>query len=439
MHYPWLLNHFPHPDSLNKPAVKGVDALNNMEQVQIDNPSSGSFTLNVVGSEVPFGPQEYFVIYQFRFEEIKLTYPLGGESFDLNEQILIRWDAFGDDDPFTLEYTLDNGTTWELIANVPGSLRYHYWNTPAEISGQAKIRISRNDLESMSEDVFSIMRIPDNIVVARACEESVLLRWDLVSGAESYDVFVLGEKYMDWVGSTTTDSLFIQDVSSEEEQWFSVRSIGPDNAIGRRAIAIMKDPGTWDCLVTKDLAISDVISPPLGVVFGCQEYESLNVQVELTNMAIEEISDLTVYYAFDGQPAVSETVSETIAPGESMIYSFSSTVSLPTTGLYDMEVWIESDGDQNDDNNMITGVSELLESSYMDQYTLIHFDDFSGCSLDPTCEDISCDLDGQFHNLQNLLNDDVDWRVNNGLTPTNFTGPLGDHTTGTSGKVIKVD
>jgi hypothetical protein len=88
---------------------------------------------------------------------------------------------------------------------------------------------------------------------------------------------------------------------------------------------------------------------------------------------------------------------------------------------------------------MITGVSELVESTYMDQYTLIHFDDFSGCSLDPTCEDISCDLDGQFHNLQNLLNDDVDWRVNNGLTPTNFTGPLGDHTTGTSGNYLYLE
>lgn len=440
VHYPWLLNHYPHADSLNKPAVKGIDALNNVEQVQIDDPASGSYTLLVDGTEIPFGPQEYYIIYQFTFEDIALTYPLGGEAFDLNESVLVRWDAYGNDGPFMLEYSADGGNAWELISdNVSGSLRHQAWTTPSDISGNAMIRVSRNGQESMSEDVFSIMGIPQNISVDRACEESVLLRWDPVDDAVSYDVYLLGEKYMEIAGSSTNDSLFIQDVSSEEERWFSVRAVGPDNATGRRAVAILKEPGTWDCLVTKDVALSDVISPPLGTIFDCQDYQDLTVQVEIANMAIDDMSDITVYYQFNGEPAVSETFTGVLPAGESMIYAFSSTVSLPANGIYEMTAWIEHADDQNDDNDLIGGTSQLIPGSYLENNALLTFDDYLDCSTDPGCEDVSCEIDENFINLQNGLNDDIDWRVLGGLTPTSFTGPLGDHTTGTTGKYLYLE
>ncbi len=439
-HYPWLLNHYPHADSLSLPAEKGVDALNNVEQVQVDDPAAGTYTLNVGGTEVPFGPQEYFVIYQFTYEDIKLTYPLGGESFGPNEQVLVRWDAHGDEDPFALEYTLDGGSTWELVSdNISADQRYYYWTTPAEISGDAWLRLARNDQESMSEAAFSIMGVTEDIWVARACEESVLLRWEPVDGAESYDVYLLGEKYMEVVGNTANDSLFIQDINFEEEYWFSVSAIGTGDAKGRRAVAIMKEPGTWDCLITKDLAVGDVISPPLGTLFDCQAFDDLHVQVELTNMATDDMTDITVSYEFDGGPAVSETFTGVLAAGETMVYEFASTVTVPATGVFEMTVWIESDGDQNDDNNMQYGTTVLLPSNYLDNGELITLDEYGDCSTDPGCEDVSCVLDDHLVNLENNLNDDIDWRVLGGLTPTPFTGPLGDHSTGTTGKYLYLE
>ena len=52
---------------------------------------------------------------------------------------------------------------------------------------------------------------------------------------------------------------------------------------------------------------------------------------------------------------------------------------------------------------------------------------------------MSCSIDDHYINLQNGLNDDIDWRVLSGLTPTNFTGPLGDHTSGTTGKYLYLE
>ncbi|MEZ5146153.1 MAG: hypothetical protein R2759_03425 [Bacteroidales bacterium] len=53
------------------------------------------------------------------------------------------------------------------------------------------------------------------------------------------------------------------------------------------------------------------------------------------------------------------------------------------------------------------------------------------CSWDPDCEDINYYIDNEWYNLQNGLNDQIDWRLMNGITPTPNTGPIGDHTTGT--------
>ena len=88
-----------------------------MEQITIDNPVSGNYVLSVDGFTIPFGTQEYWVIYQYITEEVELTYPIGGEGFVPGELELIRWDAANGNTPFTIEYTTD-GSTWNLISNI---------------------------------------------------------------------------------------------------------------------------------------------------------------------------------------------------------------------------------------------------------------------------------------------------------------------------------
>lgn len=55
-HYPWTVN----PASPGSPAVKTqVDRLNNIEQVQVDNPMAGRWMIQIVGHAVPEGPQGF--------------------------------------------------------------------------------------------------------------------------------------------------------------------------------------------------------------------------------------------------------------------------------------------------------------------------------------------------------------------------------------------
>lgn len=434
VHLPWKLSHFPNADSLNKPAVKAVDHLNNMEQVSIDNPIAGNYTLTVDGYQVPWGPQEYYVIYEFIMDEVTLTYPIGGESFAPNETVMVRWDAFGNSDPFILEYSIDDGVEWNTANdNISGASRYFNWSTPSEITSKALIRISRSGLSSTSVDNFNIMNIPSSqLEFPLSCPESAVVKWELLAEADSYDVFMLGDKFMELVGSTTSDSLHVAGVSSSEEQWFSIRAVGPDNAISRRTVAKMKSPGIWNCQFDRDLGLADILSPPLGVLFDCQDYSDINVMVELKNYGLETVDNIQVLYQFDGAAQVSEPYDGTIEPGETVIFEFSSSVNLPSSGYYDMKSWTEIDNDENLSNNIKEGICKLQVSQPMAINEIITFDEFTSCGYAPNCEDVVCYINNKWLNLENELNDDIDWRILAGITPTPNTGPIGDHTLGTA-------
>ena len=92
---PWVLQHAPNPAVLNLPATRGIDDLNNVEQITIDNPESGLFTISVNGSEVPHGTQDYVVVYEFVSDEIVVTYPYGGEKLVPEEVETLHWDTYG--------------------------------------------------------------------------------------------------------------------------------------------------------------------------------------------------------------------------------------------------------------------------------------------------------------------------------------------------------
>mgnify|MGYP001268023923 CR=1 FL=1 len=67
-----MLDESPNQTSLNSYAVPGVDDLNNMEQITLSNPAAGFYNLRVNGFGIPFGPQEYWVTYEFIDDSVSL-------------------------------------------------------------------------------------------------------------------------------------------------------------------------------------------------------------------------------------------------------------------------------------------------------------------------------------------------------------------------------
>ncbi len=93
-------------------AVRGIDVLNNLEQATFSNPPAGTYQVNVEGV------QEFAVVYDIVMPALKLTYPIGGEFLAPANEVVIRWDCEGYNNPFTLEYSTDGGVNYSVTASI---------------------------------------------------------------------------------------------------------------------------------------------------------------------------------------------------------------------------------------------------------------------------------------------------------------------------------
>jgi len=246
---PWVLNPTPTVAALNSPAVRGVDTLNNAEQVTITDPTEGNYSIRVHGTAVPFGPQRYWIVYEWYTEEMTVAYPMGGEGFVPGETELIRWDAVGVSGTFTVQFTTNNGGTWTNIAtNLANNVRHVSWTVPNTITGQARIRVVAGSNTAESAQNFTIIPLVSNIIYSFICPTELGLSWNPVSNAEGYIVYRLGQRYMDSIGTTATTNFIVATTPSDTD-WFAVAPVGPNGIKGRRSLAVIK---------------------PLNSIFGCQ-------------------------------------------------------------------------------------------------------------------------------------------------------------------------
>ena len=352
---PWVLDPTPDPNTLNAPATNGEDHLNNVEQVLFDNPVAGDYTIDITGFEVPLGPQEYFLLYEIVTDEITVTYPVGGEGFEPNSPERLRWDAFGTAGQFVIDYTNDDGATWNNITTVNGTERMHLWLPPTDLTGQARVRVTNNmtNASDESDANFSIYRIPKNLAVTTFCPNYMTVTWDSVEQATGYDIFLLGEKFMDSVGTSVTNTFDIPMSNPLEEQWFSVRALGENGLRSERAVAVKYDDGLLNCVLDDDLSANVLLNPNVTSVVQCEpSSEFVSIQVE--NTGVNSQDSVSFSYQFNNGAIVTEDYMGTIEPGEILIYDFSTPIDFVSSGNATLKTWVTIPEDDVFFNDTIT-------------------------------------------------------------------------------------
>ncbi len=423
---PWILDPTPNATTLDNPAIKGVDTLNNVEQISINNPAAGTYSLKVNGFSIPQGPQKYFVTYEFIYDKVELINPNGGEGFVPGVTERLFWDSYGTSGNFSLSYSIDSGSTWNSIGTSAGTATYRDWAVPNLVTGKALVRVIRGSIGDTSDHTFSIIRIPTNLTVTKVCPTFMEVSWTGVAGADEYQVYLLGNKYMDSVGRTSSTSFQIPITDPSKGQWFSVAAVKSNNQnnIGRRADATFYAGGLLNCVLPLDGGISSIISPTES---ACESGLS-DITIRTNNFGSTTVSNFTVKYQVNSGPIQTGTVSASLTTGNSALYTFPTQYNFNTPGTYIIKAWTEitSDGYSLNDTAVSVYNYTPVQSAPFNE----NFNSFANCSDASDCEDISCNLRNGFTNLENRVKDDIDWRTNSGSTPSNGTGPSGDHTSG---------
>lgn len=222
---PWVLDGQTNEASLVKAAVRKADHLNNIEQITIENPEAGLFTISVSAYDIPQGPQDFYIAYQWEeANEFSWAFPTGSDYIPYNGESTgyFRWESSLDASSGKLEYSMDGGESWQLIDEAVDLRKGAYrWEAPL-VSGPALARMTVGDSLYTTEG-FALSR-PLTTSVGFDCGDSILIQWNKLDNAQAYRVFTLGDTYLESV-ELTTDTLLVLNKQALANPYFTVQPI----------------------------------------------------------------------------------------------------------------------------------------------------------------------------------------------------------------------
>ena len=359
---PWILN--PTPNAVDQPAQRGVDTLNNIEQVTIQQPIPGIYTIVVSGTLVPSGNQNYYLTHELISNDVILTYPFGGEQLVPGEVERIRWEAAADNATgFDLEYSTDNGSSWTLIANnVDATKRNYNWTIPADFTNQGIVKISNGiatNRFSQNSTPFNIKSVPTNLTVEAMCENILSFSWN-GDNEEDYEICYYNGTTMEALDTVRNTAVEVSDarLSSGSKYWFAVRLLN-----GRRTEAISAVPQQtgncpWDFDVTlRAINVQKIGRARTSISLSDQE----DIEIQILNQGVEAISSIAVSYQINNETVVSENINTPIAPGDSITYTFAQKADLSDPQVYEIDAWINSPQDSRNSNDSIVGMVQARQ------------------------------------------------------------------------------
>ncbi len=367
---PFLLDTIP--ANVNNPAGTGVDHINNIEQVVIQNPAAGNYILRVKGTAVNLNPvQEYFLVYDTIPVSTTLTYPTGREKFFPGDSLYISWDSWGGPaNTFTLEYSKDNGGNWTTISNnVAAGLRQYKWFIPAgDTTDQARIRVTKNSTAQVStSEVFTIIGNTTVTLSAVQCEGYIAINWTPVIDATDYEVMILQGDEMIPVATTTATNYSFSGLSKDTTYWVTVRPRINGNP-GRRAYAISRLPNNGTCAGTisdNDLKVDSIIAPATsGRLFTASALSnSVPVTIRIKNLddAVSS-SGIDVSYYINGVLQQTETISPSIAALSTYNHTFSLNADFSALGTYILETKLVKATDPVTRNDSLSRIIRQLDN-----------------------------------------------------------------------------
>ncbi|MFZ4545218.1 MAG: S8 family serine peptidase, partial [Saprospiraceae bacterium] len=346
---PFVLDPTPNIISLDAPAKKGRDSLNNVEQVAIENPIPGAeYTIEVSGYNIPKGIQEYYLTYDF-FEESIKPIELKKESFLPAERIAARWITTGVDTGIVnIAFTANNGQSWTNVGNRNVNLTHTFFNLPRINTDRAKFRFTFKN-KQFETAWFSICEQPKTLNVTKVCPDSVSLSWDAVAAPVSYELMYLGKKHMESIGKTRSTSIKLatpSDFFKNADNWFSIRTqFDSTGMLSKRKNAISVPASLLNCPLGKDLSLEkNFLSTEDNYSSQCIETVTDSVEINIINEGEAINSGAFVSYQFGDNSIVTDSIFLQLGKKENFTHKFATKLSITGIGKTSLKAWVSLQG-----------------------------------------------------------------------------------------------
>ena len=201
---PWVLNSAANITALKEPATRKKDTLNVVEQITIDDPQEGDYTIEVKGGTVQTDHQDFAIAWQVDSAQSFIwTYPSTSVVLNAANVATIRWQT-NISTTANIEYSI-NGTSWKTISPVATEEQYYKWLVPDTIT-EAQLRLTIPSTNQVfTSDSFVISR-PLNLNVGFNCQDSFLLSWNKLP-VPQYQLYTLGNSYLEPLQLTSDTSI----------------------------------------------------------------------------------------------------------------------------------------------------------------------------------------------------------------------------------------
>ncbi|WP_343522198.1 S8 family serine peptidase [Pedobacter sp.] len=222
---PWVLSAYPHLDSLAKPAVRKADLINTVQQVSLDNPDAGNYTIHIKGNRITQGNNQAFALaYRYKLKNTFSFISPGQNGYIFaNENNYIRWENTYAAKTGNLSVSYDDGAIWKSIArDVNLSEGFYSWDAPDQFSkALIRMEIGGNVVQRQSFVISS----PRVLKVGYACKDGIALNWNRQPGAKDYTLYTISDNILSPM-LTLTDTIAKIDMSKISGKYFAVAANG---------------------------------------------------------------------------------------------------------------------------------------------------------------------------------------------------------------------
>jgi hypothetical protein len=326
---PWILN----PDTPEKQAVRGKDKINTIEQVTIENPVSGSYTIKIIGSYVSNTSQEYSIAYEYELEnQFEWNYPVHNDNFPFDGKTIspFKWDSSFSGISGQLSISYDNGQTWEIIANdINLDNEQFIYAPPEQKFSKAKLKMTINNTDYIS-DSFTIS-YDLNISTSLVCDGTTEINWDKPANVASFNIYQLTGDHLEFKEQTTSATYAYTDGK--------IYTVIPvfDNIEGIKSESTLQYAQNSNCYF--ELAFAEV-------------FEENKVKIDASLFSLYNIKRIELVKINNNAESVISTMNDI----NSKTFSFLDSAPLKGTNKYKINIILES-------NKVIS--SSILDANYL--------------------------------------------------------------------------